>query len=1010
MPLLSNDTFQAEFDELTGLPTMMYFRRYAASYVHEAERTGHTAYLVYFNLKNFSSYNERYGFEEGDKLLRLVALSITDEFPGFMLSRFAEDHFFLVCQSNDVETGIMRVRACLHALGHRANVELKAGIYKTSGKTFNVGIACDRAKVACESVAHRFDRTYRWFDDALNWSMERGQYIESHIDRAVREGWIKVYFQPIVRTTTGEVCEFEALARWDDPRYGFLSPQVFVEVLERDHLIYKLDRCVLDIACKTWHKLREQTKEAVPISVNFSRLDFELMNVFEVVEKAVHDYAIPRQMLHIEITESALNENAVQLVREVDRFREAGYQVWLDDFGSGYSSLNTLKDYVFDVVKIDMAFLREFNTKPKSRVIIANIVNMAKQLGMQTLIEGVELPEQYDYVRDIGCEFVQGYLIGRPSPLDENLRRLRVGELAVAKVSLHGYYDRLGAINALSATPFDFPWDVPSNRDREIAATMPLAIVEHDAGHVNVIWSNRSFESTVRQLGMGTPSQIAANVSAGKSGQARTVLRAMRTAIMSGKTETVDLLQNDMHCALSVRFMVSRGNVNAFLVSVMNMSHFGNMGDDTRTQIAVQHLLAVYDEVNVVEMDSGLVSTAYRGNTTLPTTRRGETIVEAAKKFTNALVHPDDRERCLRYLDLATIDQRIEASGKSYLAEGFRVLGDNGSYFWLTSVLVPALVDGKRAVVVCVRKTNDSVVARMEQEDEIPKSLLWDTLLDLVPAGVFWKDRNRRFVGVNKNFLDFYSFSSVNDVLGKTDEDMGWHVDADPFKNNELRVIEQGEPVLNAHGTCIAQGEVRSILASKIPLRRSGEVVGLLGYFTDRIVESKGASSLMMDGFDQLAEIDQLTGIPNMRGLSSSAVSYQKAHASTGIDFCFIVINVCDMGNLNEVFGHSFGNRILQVVAHSLTKAAGVTGAVARMGGDKFCVIKQVRDADQAHDEASRMRAVVEGLNDVDGTYVRFRCSVGTALYSEGKDLLNMLVLADSRMRKGSGVSEHDSQ
>ena len=985
-----------EFDELTDLPSMMYFRRHAGAYVRRARMRGRMAYLVYFNLENFSVFNERYGFEEGDRLLLLMSVAIQAAFPGYLLSRFSEDHFLLVCESINLEESILDVREQLHAYGRNANVELKAGIFCLEDDKLDIGTACDRAKIACDSIAHRYDRTFRWYDDELDWQVERSQYIESHIDRAVENGWIKVFFQPIVRSITGEVCEFEALARWIDPRYGFLSPAVFVDVLEKAHLIHKLDSCVIDQACSVWKKMSTHESMLVPVSVNLSRLDFELTDAFSMVENTVARYEMPRQMLHVEVTESALNENTEELVHDLERFRRAGYQVWLDDFGSGYSSLNTLKDYVFDVVKIDMAFLREFESKPQSRVIIASVVNMAKQLGMQTLIEGVETPEQFEFLCGIGCEFVQGYLVGKPLSYEDNLKRIHAGELTMGDAALHGYYDRLGSINSLSATPFEFPWET-RQEDRPLAEMLPLALVEREGAEVRFMTSNDVFGNVLRELGVGNMSRFAERISKGSDSQSRVLLRTIDTAIVTRGIESVDVLVNGQHCVLRVRYVASHANVHALLLSFMNLSRFSNVGEEKRVQISLQYLYTVYDEVNIVDIADGTVSTLYRGNTSFPTAASGAKMVDVTRDFVSGYVHPEDRDRCMRYLDVTTIDKRLEVSGKSYLADAFRTLRPNGTYGWIASVLVPVLIDGGPALLVCVRQTNDDLVETLRQETKISKSLLWDTLIDLVPAGIFWKDADRRFLGVNKNFLDFYSFSSTNDVLGKTDEDMGWHVDADPFMNNELRVIRDGEPVLNTPGTCISQGEVRHIQASKIPLKRNGEVVGLLGYFTDQTTLDVN-HSLMSNGFDRMAETDHLTGIPNQRGFMSSLASYQDVYENGGPRYVCTVCDILGMGDLNHVYGRSFGNRILKVVSLALTHAYGVNGVVARVGGDKFAMLRQVSDDEGLIDEVERMRGVVEGVNEVDGLYVNLRCFVGSATPGQGMDAGDVLKLAEKRM------------
>lgn len=990
-----------EYDELTELPTMMYFRRYAGGYVRTAHRFGRDAYIVYFNLENFSSFNENYGFEEGDRLLKLTALAIENSFPGYLLSRFAEDHFFLVCESNDLEEGILEVHSAVRAYGRNANVELKAGIYCVESNVFEVGVACDRAKIACESIAHRYDRVFRWFDEALNWYVERSHYVESHIDTAIEKGWIKIYFQPIVRSISGKVCEFEALARWDDPRYGMLSPMIFIEVLEKAHLIHKLDAYMVRKVCELWNSLSSVERVLPPVSVNLSRLDFELCDVFELVESAAREYDVPRKMLHLEITESALNENPDQLIENLAKFRSAGYEVWLDDFGSGYSSLNTLKDYVFDVVKIDMAFLREFNSKPKSRIIIASMVNMAKQLGMKTLIEGVELPEQFDFLREIGCEFVQGFLVGRPSRMEDNIRRIVNGELVLDEPLLQGYCDKLGAINTLSATPFEFSWEMDFSEDRTTNELMPLAIVERELDEIHIVRSTQRFARVVGDIGFSCPSEFMSYLNDTSHPQARVMRRAMNSAIVSGATESVDLMIDGMHIVIRLRYVVSHGDVDAFLISLVSVAYYSSLGSDDQLSISTQYLYSVYDEVNIVDLASGVVSTIYRGNTVFPSTKEDELFCCARDRFVNDFVHPDDRERCLRYLDLSDVDKRIEASGRNHLAEAFRALGEDGRYMWITSVLVPTIAEERSSVLICVRQANREVVSTMMDEGPISKDLLWDTLLDLVPAGVFWKDADRRFLGVNKNFLDFYDFKSVNDVLGKNDEDMGWHVETDPFKNDEMRVIENGEPVVNARGTCISQGEVHNIVANKVPLRKNGEIVGLLGYFTDRLGEND-SQSVMLDGFNRMAATDQLTGVPNLRGLVSSAENYKDSYGRGGPDFVCVVININDMNEFNKIYGRSFGNRILKVVAQRLTRLNGVSGVVSRIGVDKFAILRQVDSNEEAAREAERMVIEVEGIKEIDGIAVDLRCSMGWAVYSESTESGETLAEANARMKQAN--------
>ncbi len=991
------DVSHVEYDELCDLPTMTYFRRYAGNYIRAGRSKGHDVYVVYLNLENFSLFNERYGFEEGDGLLRLTSVAIQTAFPGYLVSRVSGDRFLIVCESLDVEDAILDVRQQLHVYGRHANVEVKAGIFRIPDEDVNTGLACDYAKIACDSIAHRYDRTFRWYDEALAWRVERKQYIESHIDQAIENGWIQVFFQPIVRTITGKVCEYEALARWDDPRYGFLSPAVFVDVLEEGRLIHKLDACVIRQVCEEWHKFEISSDWRVPVSVNLSRFDFELCDVFEMVDGLAKEYDVPRQMLHIEVTESALIESSTLLGNAIERFRDAGYQVWMDDFGSGYSSLNTLKDYVFDVVKIDMVFLREFDSKPKSRTIIASVVNMAKQLGMQTLIEGVETPEQFDFVRSIGCEFAQGYLIGRPSTSKKNVERIFAGELVMEHVSMHGYYDRIGSVNALSANPFDFPWD-SSVRGRPFAEVLPLAVIEFQDDVISMMSSSNAFAQVIENLHVGTVAAIVEAVNRRGGLQARAIYEVIVAAANSSSTESVDLMVNGMHCVFRARYIASYKSVNALLVSLMSFPRFSDATEERLAQIATRSLYSTYDEVNIVDLSDGTVNTLYRGNSWFPSMSAGQQISAASSEFAQRHVHPDDRERFVSFVDVSKLLWQEENAIPPSMAEAFRVLNPSGTYEWITVTLIPLDLGDSHTVLECIRPVNAEVCSTIADEQYVSKSLLWDTLLDLIPVGVFWKDEDRRFLGANRTFLEYYELDSVNELLGKNDEDMGWHVEADPYKDDELKVVEYGESIFDAPGTCIARGEVRDILANKVPLRRNGRIVGLLGYFIDAKGHGESSRRNAKEAFEGHFETDALTGISNLRGMMLSIAAYHKAYEVTGIRYVAVVASLRGMSNFKHIYGHEFGDRVLQTVSRRLVRLYGVSGAIARIGEENFAALRQISTAEDACAEADRLCCEVEGIREVDGIAVNLRCEAGWAINTEVKNMDDVLYLAEQRL------------
>lgn len=200
---------------------------------------------------------------------------------------------------------------------------------------------------------------------------------------------------------------------------GLLSPSDFVETLEQFHLIHLIDKYVVRRVCEDYKQLAESGEPLVPVSVNISRLDFELCDIFGYIEETRAEFGVPRSMLDLEITESALNDNVGYIKSECDKVKELGYHIWLDDFGSGYSSLNSMADYDFDVLKLDLIFLRNLDHNPKTGTLMTYIIEGARGMGLEPLCEGVETAGHYEFLKNTRCERAQGYFFGKPMPLDE---------------------------------------------------------------------------------------------------------------------------------------------------------------------------------------------------------------------------------------------------------------------------------------------------------------------------------------------------------------------------------------------------------------------------------------------------------------------------------------------------------------------------------------------------------------------------------------------------------------
>ena len=408
-------------DSLTGLLSRNSFHEQARQVMQSENGLA----VVWFNLDNFKMFNNRFGFEKGDEILKEISVILSsifspDEYKNNLISRFSDDNFVILTDWMTVEIKIDTVQEYLYSLHENVTLRLRAGIYFPS-ENEDIRTACDRAKTACDNIKKNHSVSSCMFHDGMSKNLALQQYILDNLDYAINKNLITVLYQPIINLSNKKICEAEALARWEDPEAGMIAPGVFIPTLEEYREIHKLDIFAMKKVCEDYKKRNEKNLPLLPVSINLSRLDFELCDIIGEIEKSAALNNIPRKMLNIEITESINNEDMTVLNLGIEKFRALGYEVWMDDFGSGYSSLNVLKDYNFDTIKFDMKFLHGFDIKKsdKAKYIISSNLSMARLMGMKALAEGVENQEQLEYLTSIGFDKAQGYYFGKPMKLDE---------------------------------------------------------------------------------------------------------------------------------------------------------------------------------------------------------------------------------------------------------------------------------------------------------------------------------------------------------------------------------------------------------------------------------------------------------------------------------------------------------------------------------------------------------------------------------------------------------------
>jgi diguanylate cyclase (GGDEF) domain len=469
-------------DTLTGLLD-------SASFVNTVDslmkRTTVPQAIIFSDIENFKSFNMTYTMYEGNMLLRYIGRTLCTVFNGRYVARFGDDHFVVVCPKDEAEDGLHHLHIMVSESENYRNVKLKSGLCELK-QSDDVMTICDMARIACISIKGNYDKDFLWYDSKLSATLMTRRYVIDHMQEAIDNGWIVAYYQPIMRAMTEQVAGLEALCRWNDPKYGMLRPDQFIETLEEAHLIHHVDLAILDQVCAGMRKVMDAGNNPVPCSINLSRLDFILCDIFKEVNSTLERYNIPHSLIDVEVTERALSEDDGSLRNTLDAFHEAGYKLWMDDFGSEYSSLNSLKDYDFDVIKIDMKFLSAKATHniKKSKVIIASIVDMAKKLGIHTLCEGVETKENLDFLKEVGCEKIQGYYFSKPlsySDLREHFGAVR------EQPNDREYMEQIGRINILARNPIQW-----SNYDDS-----PMVLFEYDGKELHLRNSNAAFSKSL---------------------------------------------------------------------------------------------------------------------------------------------------------------------------------------------------------------------------------------------------------------------------------------------------------------------------------------------------------------------------------------------------------------------------------------------------------------------------------------------------------------------------------
>jgi len=421
--LLSTLRVDADFDSMTGL---LLRDRFLAD-ARRLFSTGDQKYvMVYLNIERFEVLNDLFGQSTGDQVLRVLGGKLFSIRGKGVAGRLGGDHFAICCTRDSLDTERLRRLGGDVALQLRMKYDLRVccGIYEIDDSTLPVEQICDRAQMALTAMSKFNGDCVSYYSEEMRRDLLWEQTVAAQMQEALDGGQFQLYLQPIYSLTTERPVSAEALVRWIHPELGIIPPYKFIPIFERNGFITKLDWFVWEEVFRFLARRKQEGLSDISISVNMSRIDIYSGDVCQKLSILVKKYGVDPSLLRIEVTESAYMHDAQQLLETIRKLNAAGFAVMMDDFGSGYSSLNMLMDMPVSTLKVDMRFVRDVGSEERSNCMMSSIVRMAKWLEMTVVAEGVENRTQLDYLRSIGCDRVQGYYYAKPMPIVEFSEKL----------------------------------------------------------------------------------------------------------------------------------------------------------------------------------------------------------------------------------------------------------------------------------------------------------------------------------------------------------------------------------------------------------------------------------------------------------------------------------------------------------------------------------------------------------------------------------------------------------
>lgn len=940
--------------------------------------------IAVWDIDRFKLYNNLYGTEHGNEVLSRLE-RLCDEWktiPGFCAcSRFESDHFFSCWEGHlfIAEKFIASVNQMV-SKGFDGYAAVPCFGFCSYQSPFpDPAIATDRAMIALRTAKKDYDKHCAWFNETMHSSVLKEQQYTSALQEALEHREFVPWYQPQYDYSAGKIIGAEALVRWKKPTGEVVAPGAFIPVMESNGMISRLDRDIWEQACAQQKRWLDEGIPVLPVSVNISRIDLSHEDTVSFLCGLIQKYDLPSELLHLEITESAYMDNSSLLFSSIGKLREAGFTIEIDDFGSGFSSLNMLKDIAVDVLKLDIGFLNGNSSRGGS--ILSSIVSMAHNLELEVIAEGVETKPQADYLNSIGCTVMQGYLFSKPIPsaayadlLRETAANPNPGNLKAGR----------GVVSAVEFL------------DANTQATLLFnsfvggaAILEQNGDRITFLRTNDRFYT---ELGITRSAFLKSgsyNSDRFNGPSFRCFLDVLNTAYETGEEQTVELCINQtasdpIWIRNHVRFLTEKKGNRLFYLSIDNITARHQLQE--RNSRLAKELKATVDSVPGglarirVQNGNGIFEFI---NETLGKLMGYpvEDLLRLLREDPYRFIHPEDRERLRRAFMFSFESQtpihlqcRMRRKNMSFLT--FDVHGDYGDVPGekILYMSFADITDLSRAEA-SLRRTQAEFVSAIEQ------------------SGLMicrYSPEDRALIVSDSVAAHFDSVTYMPDVREGLVENgyvapesqASWYEIFDAIERKEAGQL----PELCIKGL---QGKWRWYSVSWVPLLEGGELQSAVLCFRD-ISEVRTQYTVQRRELDRIrryetearhkTDRDDLTGLLN-REASERTISQHLSSRRKSASL-FILADMDDMKEINDTLGHQYGDEALRRISAALASHfARRNVVIGRLGGDEFVIF--VSDVGNASNLPAFLDAFFVKIGQIrigNRTTLPLRCSMGCVL------------------------------